>query len=321
MKMNYKKTFKRKNVKGILLLAMLFACAPLQPDRNRPSDYSGSGMRKVASAGQTFSQGWSGASSSYDERPGMESFFTYDYWLDSTEVTQGEFYAVTGRRPVDTGTVYGVGDEYPVYNVSWFDAVLYCNARSRREGLDTVYTYSGVKSLPDGRVYELTGIGYDVSRDGYRLPTESEWEYAARGGSAVLPYSLMADSAFACYYAWYGKNSMNRTHPVATRLPNGYGLYDMAGNVFEWTNDWKCQYTGRRITNSLGSLFPGHEYEKVIKGGSYNYSLMHLRPSARSATYATMLSSSNEYVGFRCARGVVAKGEYIGGRRRSVRIR
>ena len=85
---------------------------------------------------------------------------------------------------------------------------------------------------------------------------------------------------------------------VGTRLPNSLGLYDMAGNVFEWTNDWKCLYDGKNITNSLGALQPGNEYEKVIKGGSYNYSLMYLRPSHRSATYPTELSTSCEYVGF-----------------------
>jgi uncharacterized protein (TIGR02171 family) len=269
-------------------------------------------MKKVLSSGKSFSQGWNSAQSGSDERPGMESGFTYDYWLDSTEVTQGQYYAVTGRRPVPAGSQYGDGDEYPVYRVSWFDAVLFCNARSRHEHLDTVYSYSGIKALSDGRVYELTGLLYDVSRNGYRLPTESEWEYAARGGSSDLPFSEAADSLYACYYAWYGENSSSKTHPVGTRLPNLLGLYDIAGNVFEWTNDWKCIYNGKRLANSLGALQPNNEYEKVIKGGSYNYPLAYLRPSHRSATYATMLSSANEYVGFRCARGIIPKGRYIG---------
>jgi uncharacterized protein (TIGR02171 family) len=298
---------------GVVFLAVItLTCAPLLSDRDRPADYSGVGMKKISASGKSFLQGWNGVQSSYDERPGMESGFSYDYWLDSTEVTQGQYYAVTGKRPVSGSSQYGFGDDYPVYRVSWFDAVLYCNGRSKQEQLDTVYTYSGKKLLSNGTVYELTGLGYDVGRNGYRLPTESEWEYAARDGSSALPYSTVADSVYASYYAWYGKNSLNRTHPVAARLPNSLGLYDMAGNVFEWTNDWKCVYTGQRITNSLGALHPGNEYEKVIKGGSYNYSLMNLRPSSRSATYATMLASANEYVGFRCARGVITNGQYIG---------
>jgi uncharacterized protein (TIGR02171 family) len=294
------------------VIAIIISCAPLTPDSDRSSDIPHSGMKKILSVGRSFSQGWNNASASYDEKPGMQTAFTYDYWLDSTEVTQKQYYEEMGRRPVDSISAYGAGDNYPIYRVSWFDAVLYCNARSRREGLDTVYMYSGAKALTNGTVYELTGLRYDICRDGYRLPTEAEWEYAAREASSVLPYSSIADSLYACFYTWHGKNSSGRTHTVGTRLPNSLGLYDMAGNVFEWTNDWKCLYTGQDITNSLGSLQPSREYEKVIKGGSYNYSQMYLRPSHRSATYATMQSSANEYVGFRCARGVIPNGQYIG---------
>jgi uncharacterized protein (TIGR02171 family) len=305
-------TFKGCRGTFAFIIAMILTCAPLSSDRDRPSGLTCSGMQKISAAGKSFSQGWNSPQASYDERPGMESGFTYNYWLDSTEVTQGHYYAVTGRRPVDSGSAYGAGDNYPVYRVSWFDAVLYCNARSRIEGFDTVYVYSGMKALSNGTVYELTGLRYDFGLDGYRLPTEAEWEYAAREGSSSLPYRAVSDSVYAGYYAWYGENSSGKTHGVATRLPNLLGLYDMSGNVFEWTNDWKCAYTGQRIMNSLGGLQPGREYEKVIKGGSYNYSQMYLRPSHRSATYATMLSSANEYVGFRCARGIIQDGQYIG---------
>jgi uncharacterized protein (TIGR02171 family) len=296
----------------VFLLGLAISCAPLVYDRDHPADYTSSGMKKIAAAGKTFSQGWNNSSASYDERPGMESGFTYDYWLDSTEVTQKQYYEVTGKYPVPSGSPHGVGDNYPVYRVSWFDAVLYCNARSKAEGADTVYVYSGVKVLSNGSVYELTGLWYDMSRNGYRLPTEAEWEYAARDGSSALHYCGATDSNYANNHSWYGSNSSDMAHSVGTLQPNSLGLYDMAGNVFEWTNDWKVMYTGQDITNSLGSLQPGNEYEKVIKGGSYNYPLTYLRPSHRSATYVTMISSANEYVGFRCARGTISNGQYIG---------
>ena len=269
-------------------------------------------MKKIMSAGKSFQQGWNDSKASYDEKPGMQSSFTYDYWLDTTEVTQKQYYDVTGKRPVSDSSQYGAGDNYPVYYVSWFDAVLYCNARSRAEHLDTVYVYSAIHPPTGGSVYELTGLRYDLSRDGYRLPTEAEWEFAARSGTSSLPFSAAADSSYACYYAWFTSNSSGRTHWVGTRFSNSLGLYDMAGNVFEWTNDWKCLYDGKSITNSLGALQPGSEYEKVIKGGSYNYSLMYLRPSHRSATYPTELSTACEYVGFRCARTPIPNGQYIG---------
>ncbi|MGA2508487.1 MAG: formylglycine-generating enzyme family protein, partial [Chitinispirillaceae bacterium] len=304
--------FVRYNRAIIAFIAMMLTCTPLSPDRGRPSDLLHPGMKKILSAGKSFQQGWNNTLASYDEKPGMQSTFTYNYWMDTTEVTQKQYYDVTGKRPVTDSSQYGVGDNYPVYYVSWFDAVLYCNARSRAEHLDTVYMYSGVHPPSGGSVYELTGLRCDVSRDGYRLPTESEWEFAARGASSLLPFSAAADSSYACYYSWFGKNSSGMTHWVAKRLPNSLGLYDMAGNVFEWTNDWKCAYNGTNITNSLGAFKPNNEYEKVIKGGSYNYSLMYLRPSHRSVTYATELSTACEYVGFRCARGVIPNGQYIG---------
>jgi uncharacterized protein (TIGR02171 family) len=269
------------------------------------------GMVKIQSAGKSFQQGWNDTLASLDEKPGMRSSFTYDYWLDSTEITQGEYFAITGRRPVSDSAKFGVGDEYPVYYVSWFDAALYCNARSKAEKLDTVYVYFGVKAQPNGSVYELTGIRCDLSRDGYRLPTESEWEFAARGGTSALPYSKVSDSTSAQANSWYVVNSGGKSHPVATKAPNAFGLYDMAGNVFGWTNDWKGPYNGKTIINSIGATNPNGDYEKVIKGGAFNYGFMNLRPSYRSATYATTLSSANEYVGFRCARGRISGYQYI----------
>ncbi|MBN1128535.1 MAG: SUMF1/EgtB/PvdO family nonheme iron enzyme [Chitinispirillaceae bacterium] len=296
----------------IAFIAVMVWCTPLSDEYWRSISLPHPGMKKIASAGESFTQGWNNTLASYDERPGMTSSFSYDYWLDTTEVTQKLFYEVTGKLPVAAGSLYGAGDNYPVYMVSWFDAVLFCNARSRREGLDTVYRYSGLKTSQHNIVYDLTGLSYDMTRDGYRLPTEAEWEFAARGASSFLPYCSWEETPDALSEAWFVDNSSNTTHEVATKEPNALGLYDMAGNVFEWTNDWKGMYDGTSITNPLGQSHPDNEYEKVIKGGSFNYSLMYLRPSHRSAVYASMLSSATEYIGFRCARGPVDNGRYFG---------
>ena len=141
---------KRYRGKIIVIIAMTILCVPLSPDRDRPADAPHPGMRKIQSAGTSFHQGWNDKHASYDERPGMQTSFTYDYWIDTTEVTQKQYCDVTGKRPVAAGSLYGAGDNYPVYKVSWFDAVLYCNARSRAEGFDTVYVYSGTKTLSNG---------------------------------------------------------------------------------------------------------------------------------------------------------------------------
>lgn len=269
-------------------------------------------MHRILAAGKSFMQGWNDSLASQDERPGMRSGFSYDYWIDTAEVTQKRFYDLTGRDPVPPGSQYGSGDNYPVYSVTWFDAVLFCNSRSKAESLDTVYVYSKINAQPNGSVNELPGIRFDLSRDGYRLPTEAEWEFAARGASSALFFTTASDSVDAQSAAWYAANSNGTTHPIAAKMPNSLGLYDMAGNVFEWTNDWKCFYSGSSITNSLGAYQPNSENEKVIKGGSFEHGLVFLRPSHRSATYGTVLSSACEYVGFRCARGAIPDGRYIG---------
>jgi uncharacterized protein (TIGR02171 family) len=290
----------------IPLLAAIPTCEPKV--NNHSAVLPHPGMIEVHSAGKSFQQGWNDSLASPDERPGMLTSFTYDFWLDSTEVTRKHYFAVTGKKAVSDSST----NNDPVDSVSWFDAVLYCNARSKAENLDTVYLYSGVQALAGGTVYGLTGLNYDFSKDGYRLPTESEWEFAARGGSSALPFVTDSDSTLAGNEAWYAGDASGTAHLVATKKPNPLGFYDMAGNLFEWTNDWNGPYNGVAITNSLGTLQPGVAFDKVIKGGSFNYGQLSLRPSIRSATYPSVLSSTCNYVGFRCARGPIPNGQYIG---------
>lgn len=264
------------------------------------------GMTWVKAAGKAYLQGSSAGQAQPLEGPAVPARFTYDFQMDTVEITQDRFRELLGRNPVSPESPYGSGGDLPVYNVTWFDAVLFCNARSKAEGLDTVYEYLAADANPDGSVYSLRGLVSRLDRKGFRLPTESEWEYAARaGGNGEFPWGGWQDSAAAREHAWYSGNSGNAVHPAARLRPNAFGLYDMAGNVMEWTNDWKAAYPRSGLVDFAGARDPGPESDSPVKGGAFKFGLRELRPAARSAIYAAIRSSRAEYVGFRCALGAV----------------
>jgi uncharacterized protein (TIGR02171 family) len=295
----------------LLIVVSLLFCSTI--GNNNPNGFVATGMKRIAANGIAFEQGANDSLAGVDEYPVMRSGFTYDYWLDSTEVTQGEFTAVMGGLAVRADTShYGRGVLDPVYYVSWFDAILFCNARSKQEKLDTVYSYDGAPMKLGGSVYSLTNVAIHYDRSGYRLPTEAEWEYAAREGTSAIPFPHLNDSNEAKGYGWYSANSGDTTHPVAMLTPNNFGLYDMAGNVYEWTNDWRGYYQAGSIINSIGSPVPNNFSERVVKGGSFEHGFSSMRPSRRGTTYPAMQSSAAEYIGFRCARGIIPNGRYIG---------
>ncbi len=295
---------------GALLCCSLFHPLPLEPGKPDPTYV---GMKQIEAAGRSFLQGANDSEATSDEKPVFSAGFSYNYWLDTTDVTQKEYTGITGKIPVSDSSGFGVGDRYPVYNVSWLDAALFCNAKSKKEHLDTVYSYYGTPQVQNGSVYDIAGMQIHYDRNGFRLPTESEWEFAAREGSSRIPFPGLEDTATADSYAWYSANSQGKTNPVAGRLPNAYGLYDMAGNVYEWTGDWKGPYSTSSIINSIGAQMPNSDIEKVIKGGSFESGFISLRPSRRGATYPSSQSTVAEYIGFRCARGIIAGPAFING--------
>ena len=222
-----------------------------------------------------------------------------DFYISKFEVTQKEYEAVMGTNPSSF-----LGDDLPVDSVSWYDAIQYCNARSAQEGLTPVYTVEGET------------ISWNRSANGYRLPTEAEWEYACRAGTDT-PFntetSISADEAnYWGHYPYliednYFSQSNLETKPGVYRQttvavggfqPNAWGLYDMHGNVGEWVWDWYGDYDTQAQTDPTG---PASGTLRVNRGGGWNDFAKNLR----SAYRATLpLDSSSFNLGFRLARNV-----------------
>jgi sulfatase modifying factor 1 len=196
-------------------------------------------------------------------------------------VTRRLYQDVMGKDP---GRPAGEADDRPVNQVSWYDAIEFCNRLSEREGLTPAYRRDG------------DNVSWDTATDGYRLLTEAEWEYACRAGTRTR-YSFGDDESKLGEYAWYSENSGGRPQPVGTRQPNPWGLHDMHGNVYEWCWDWYGPYPSEPQGDPLGP--PAGEY-RVLRGGSFDYRAVNLRSAVRVRSWP---EGGNGYIGFRCARG------------------
>ncbi|MEZ4967750.1 MAG: SUMF1/EgtB/PvdO family nonheme iron enzyme [Saprospiraceae bacterium] len=192
-------------------------------------------------------------------------------------------------RYSETGRLRSAGEvRYPVLHVSWYDAVHYCNWLSENAGLRAVYTFQG------------DSVSADLTAEGFRLPTEAEWEYAAAEGQTP-PKSIYAGAGSLGALAWYSGNSGKRAHPVAQKKANALGIYDLSGNVWEWCHDW---YDGRYYEKSARAGNPGgpaHGEMRVLRGGSWNNSGKHCRIANRTSRYPDFRDGS---VGFRVVRSV-----------------
>jgi len=304
----------------IVFLPLLLFLSCSKEENDNPADideglvYSG-GMVLVEAENAGFQMGSENGFA--DELPVHTVNFTYDFWMDTVEVTQGDYDDLMTVSYADYlsptwQTTYGAGDDYPAYSVFWGDAALYCNARSRAEGLDSVYTYSSISGIP-GSSCQLEDVVVDLTKNGFRLPTEAEWEYACRAGTTSdfywgrdcdpYPASMMDSTEMGNFCVWYGEsweygtgNANYGTHPVGTKEANAYGLYDMSGNVYEWCNDWYGAYETGPQTDPTG---PASGPWPCMRGGSWGNYAVYLRSSNR-----TFYPPAYDYyfLGFRCVR-------------------
>ena len=222
------------------------------------------GMEFVRIEAGTFRMGLpTGRAGRSDERSLHTVRITQPFYLGKYEVTQGQWRTVLGNNPSHFADC---GDTCPVENVSWEDAQAFIAALNAREGITA-----------------------------YRLPTEAEWEYATRAGTRTA-YSFGNRPRELGAYAWYRDNSDGTTHPVGSKRPNDWGVYDLHGNVWEWVADWYGDYPSSRVTDPQG---PSSGTRRIIRGGGWGYDASDCRSGTRGTGPPISRSGS---VGFRLAR-------------------
>jgi len=226
---------------------------------------------------------------------------TRAFWMGDTEVTQGAWVEVMGTNPSRFE-----GTNRPVEQVSWWSAVSYANTLSAVAGLTPCYTLmTGCSGTAAAGTLSCSGVTFTgLSCTGYRLPTESEWEYASRAGTTTATYigNLTArecSDTTLLPIAWFcGNNVSPLEHKVvAQKVPNSWALYDTLGNVFEWTWDWDGTYPGS-VMDPIG---PDTGSDRVYRGGSWNKFALFVRAALR---YNGSPDDRYDDLGFRLARSV-----------------
>lgn len=190
-----------------------------------------------------------------------------DFYISKYQLTFKEYaaFCTATQRALPNDRGWG-RDQRPVINVSWYDAVAYCNWRSKQEKRTKVYTIDG------------QNVSADWQANGYRLPSEAEWEFAARGRNKSKGFEYAASNTID-KVAWYGTNSDGKTQPVGQKKANELGLYDLSGNVWEWCWDWFDAYPVTTSQNNPRGPAQGHY--RVLRGGSWGSNPRHCRVSFR----------------------------------------
>jgi len=271
-----------RTIAGACLLVWLLVgvgCKPTEVQAPPDVVTTESGIEMVVIPGGSFMMG--SRDGERDEAP-VHRVQIGSFLMDQYEVRQSEF-----RKYQLPDPSHFKDPKHPLEQINWTDAALYCNERSLAEGLEPCYDE------------ETWRCNFDA--DGYRLPTEAEWEYACRAGTNSA-YSFGDAARKLPDYAWFADNSGETTHAAGQKKPNAWGLYDMHGNVAEWCNDWYAEtYYERSPTQDPRG--PDSGEERVLRGGAWNSSASSCRSAYRSSDPSlddTCLAS--DAIGFRCVR-------------------
>jgi len=241
--------------------------------------------------GGTFTMGSPAYETGRDQDEDQHQVTISGFYMGRYEVMQKEYQRIMGTNPSNFK-----GDYLPVENVSWYDAIEYCNRRSQREGLTPAYTIDKKQRDPNNKNHYDTvkwTVTWNKNANGYRLPTEAEWEYACRAGttSAYNTGANISDDT-----GWYDANSGGKTRPAGQKTANDWGLYDMHGNVVEWCWDWYGAYSSGAQTDPAG---PSAGDNRVKRGGCWLDNASSARSVGRSSFHP---NDGSYYIGFRLVR-------------------
>lgn len=227
-----------------------------------------------------------------NERPKMKTKFDYDFSIARHETTCSEFNNLMDLQ------ISCENKDLPATDVTYYDAVLFANARSKTEKMDTAYTYIKATFDKDHHCTNLEGFAFHPEAEAYRLPTEAEWLLAASQG-------------WNPKNSWTAENSEYRLHKVCSLPANKAGVCDMEGNVKEWVNDWLGLFRDTTVTDFLGAPDGGGVGERVVKGGSYRNENSSITPYSRGDVYLVTSSNKAAYIGFRLAYGAIPNPSWI----------
>ena len=254
------------------------------------------GMIRVNAIGKNASLGTDEPTAKANERPVMRVDFSYDFSIGKHEVTCGAFNEL--MQPLTGLTLACAHDSLPASDLTYYDAILYANAYSKAENLDSAYTYVKASFDAENHCTNLEGFAFHPEVETYRLPTEAEWVYVASRNWNVKK-------------GWIAENSDYQLHAVCSIEMPENSPCDMVGNVMEWVNDWLGYFHDTTVTNYVGAPDGDALGQRVVKGGSFRNAEKSITMYTRGDVYTVTSATRANYVGFRMAFGAVPDAVWL----------
>ena len=254
------------------------------------------GMVRVKTGESVVRLGTNDELAKVNERPQMQVMLNYEFMMGEHEVTCGEFNDLM-RKSIGLALECD-GDSFPATNLTYYDAVLFANERSKLEKRDTVYTYVNAVFDSDRHCTNLEGFAFHPEVSAYRLPTEAEWV-------------LVAGAFWKKSQAWTAENSGYKLHKVCALADSSNKICDMLGNAMEWVNDWLGNFRDTTVVNYVGSPDGGALGQRIVKGGSFRNTAESITLYGRGDVYTVTSSTRADYVGFRLAYGAIPEAVWM----------